>query len=210
MKYKDYYATLGVPRDAPEDVIKKAYRRLARKYHPDVSKEPGAEERFKEVAEAWETLRDPKKRTAYDRLGTYRPGEEFRPPPGWSHQFGGGFQPDDAGGIDLGDLFGSIFGGSRTGRRGQAVRGRDVQVVAELSIEDAARGTEIAVEIGGAGGPSQVRARIPKGASAGQTLRVPGKGLPGPGGGRAGDLIIIDLSLNADITTVQPEPSKRR
>ena len=82
MKYKDYYAVLGVPREANEDDIKKAYRKLARKYHPDVSKETDAEEKFKEVGEAYETLKDPEKRAAYDQLGRHSTGEEFRPPPG--------------------------------------------------------------------------------------------------------------------------------
>src|SRR6516225_4079666 len=87
MKYKDYYATLGVDRGASEEEIKKAYRKLARKYHPDVSKEPNAEERFKEVAEAYETLKNPEKRAAYDQLGSFQPGQDFRPPPDWWKQF---------------------------------------------------------------------------------------------------------------------------
>src|SRR5689334_19030064 len=86
MKYADYYAALGVERGASADEIKKAYRRLAQKYHPDVSKEPGAEARFKEVAEAYQTLKDPEKRAAYDALGQRPQGEEFRPPPDWSRQ----------------------------------------------------------------------------------------------------------------------------
>jgi curved DNA-binding protein len=87
MKYKDYYAILGVPRDAAADDVKKAYRKLAKQYHPDVSKEKNAEERFKEINEAHETLSDPEKRAAYDQLGQYRPGEEIRPPPGWGREF---------------------------------------------------------------------------------------------------------------------------
>jgi len=89
MKYKDYYAILGVDRGASPDDIKKAYRKLARKYHPDVSKEPNAEEKFKEMAEAYETLKDPEKRAAYDRLGQHDPGQEFQPPPDWAQQFAG-------------------------------------------------------------------------------------------------------------------------
>ncbi|MDP1716805.1 MAG: DnaJ domain-containing protein, partial [Burkholderiales bacterium] len=81
MKYKDYYDTLGVKRDADAEAIKKAYRKLAHKYHPDVSKDPQGEEKFKEVAEAYETLKDPEKRAAYDQLGSYQPGQDFRPPP---------------------------------------------------------------------------------------------------------------------------------
>src|SRR5258706_8784175 len=104
MKYKDYYAVRGVDRKASAEDIKQAYRKLARKYHPDVSKEPGAEEKFKEVGEAYETLKDPEKRAAYDSLGSsYRPGQDFRPPPDWEKQFGGGqFSFED---LDLGDLF---------------------------------------------------------------------------------------------------------
>ena len=88
MKYKDYYAVLGVARDAAPDAIRNAYRKLARKFHPDVSKDPKGEEKFKEIAEAYQTLRDPEKRAAYDRLGSgYQPGQDFRPPPGWEQQF---------------------------------------------------------------------------------------------------------------------------
>src|SRR5258708_3800214 len=104
MKYKDYYAALGVSRDASADEIKKAYRKLAQKHHPDVSKEQGAEEKFKEVAEAYQTLKDPERRAAYDQLGSaYQPGQEFRPPPDWAKQFaeGGRFSFDD---LDLADL----------------------------------------------------------------------------------------------------------
>src|SRR3974377_126787 len=104
MKFKDYYAILGVERSATEEDIKKAYRRLARKYHPDVSKEANAEEHFKEVSEAYETLRDPEKRRAYDQLGMRRPGEEFEPAPDWSAQFEGA-DLGDIFGLDLGELF---------------------------------------------------------------------------------------------------------
>src|SRR5919197_4268445 len=106
MDYKDYYKILGVERTASEDDIKKAYRKLARKYHPDVSKEANAKERFKEVSEAYETLKDPEKRAAYDQLGRHSAGEEFRPPPDWQQSFGAGqFSFDD---IDLADLFAGL------------------------------------------------------------------------------------------------------
>ena len=113
MKYSDYYAALGVERGASQEEIKKAYRRLAQKYHPDVSKEPEAEARFKEIAEAYQTLKDPEKRAAYDALGRRPQGEEFRPPPDWARQHGGGeqFSFDD---VDFADLF-TRFGGARRG-----------------------------------------------------------------------------------------------
>ena len=113
MKYKDYYAILGVKRDASTDDIKTAYRRLARKYHPDVSKEKDAEEKFKEMAEAYETLRDPEKRGAYDQLGSHAPGQEFHPPPDWGQRFAQG-----QGGLDDIDLS-SLFAGLDA-RRGAA------------------------------------------------------------------------------------------
>src|SRR5918911_3775279 len=116
MKYKDYYATLGVERNASADDIKKAYRKLARKYHPDVSKEKDATQKFQEIAEAYETLKDPEKRKAYDQLGSYQPGQDFRPPPGWEQQFQqGGFSFDD---LDLADLFAGLGAGARGFRTG--------------------------------------------------------------------------------------------
>jgi curved DNA-binding protein len=202
LKYKDYYATLGVERGASDDDIRKAYRKLARKFHPDVSKEANAEERFKEIGEAYETLKDPEKRAAYDQLGRYRPGEDFRPPPGWDRQFGG-FGFEDV--VDLSDLFAQFGGGARArggargGARGFAMSGQDYEVTAHVSLEDAARGTELTVDVAaperGSDGilrrvPKTIRVRVPKGATDGQRMRVPGKGGPGAGGGPAGDLYI--------------------
>src|SRR5690242_4933522 len=134
MEFKDYYETLGVKPDANEAQIKAAYRKLARKYHPDVSKEAGAEDKFKSVNEAYEVLRDKEKRAAYDNLraGGYRGGDQFRPPPDWAQQHGaGGFQFRDMGDDDVGgfsDFFESLFGRGAGGRapRG-AMRGRDVR-----------------------------------------------------------------------------------
>lgn len=208
MKYKDYYAALGVEKTASEDEIKKSYRRLARKYHPDVSKEKGAEEKFKEVAEAYQTLSDKEKRAAYDELGTHRPGEDFRPPPGWETHFSRGAGDDiDLGGIDLGDLFESLGRGRRGGRAGGfgmgsenfAMPGQDFEATAQLSLEDAVSGIELNLDLAmpemSADGtlrrvPRTVRVRIPKGATDGQRLRVPGKGGAGFNGGPSGDLYL--------------------
>ena len=201
MKYKDYYAILGVERNASDGDIKKAYRKLARKFHPDVSKEPGAEEKFKEVSEAYETLKDAEKRAAYDQLGRHQAGQEFRPPPDWESRFGPG---DLDGDFDLGDLFAHFGGGragrgSSTGRRGFAMQGQDYEVSAPISLEDAYRGTELsfdfsAPEVSPDGAVRRVsrkiQVRVPKGATDGQRLRVPGKGGPGLNGGSPGDLYL--------------------
>src|SRR5437899_5428747 len=197
MKYKDYYATLGVERGATEDEIKKAYRKLARKYHPDVSKEADAEEKFKEVGEAYETLKDPEKRAAYDQLGRHSAGEEFRPPPDWQQSFGGAqFSFDDT---DLADLFGGMAG--RRGARGRtgSIPGTDYEAGVRLTFDQAYAGTEIeldlmAVEYDEQGMarrvPHQMKVRIPSGVTDGQKLRVPGKGGKGLRGGRDGDLYL--------------------
>jgi curved DNA-binding protein len=203
LKYKDYYETLGVKRDASPEDIKRAYRKLAKKYHPDVSKETDAENKFKEVQEAYETLKDTEKRAAYDQLGRYRPGEDFRPPPGWERQFRtGDMNLDDV--IDLSDLF-ELFGGGRArrgprgGRGGFAMPGQDYEANALLSLEDIARGTEVSLDLSAPeltpeGGirrvPKTVRVRVPKGATDGQRLRVPGKGGVGMNGGPPGDLYL--------------------
>jgi curved DNA-binding protein len=203
MKYKDYYAILGVKKDATADEIKTAYRKLARKYHPDVSKEKDAEEKFKEMGEAYETLKDPEKRAAYDQLGSYTPGQDFRPPPDWGREFAqgqGGF--DD---IDLSDLFAGLAGrqrGAGAGGRRRAdhpMAGSDYEAVVRLSFEQAFHGAEIdlelsALEWAGDGGmrrvPHRVKTRIPKGVTDGEKLRVPGKGGKGAHGGPDGDLYL--------------------
>ena len=207
MKYKDYYEILGVPRDAVEADIKKAYRKLARKYHPDVSKEKGAEEKFKEVAEAYEVLKDKEKRAAYDQMGAYQPGQDFRPPPDWGERFGGqgGTHTfEDLGDIDLFDLLSGLGmrRGAAAGRRGGTeirMPGQDYEVTMHAGVEDLSRGAEVEIPISGtemdAGGrlhrsTRNVRVRIPKGATAGQRLRVPGKGGAGMNGAPAGDLYI--------------------
>ncbi len=193
MEYKDYYKILGVSRDATQEEIKRAYRRLARKYHPDVSKAPDAEERFKEIAEAYEVLKDPEKRAAYDQLGTHRPGEEFRPPPGWEERFGFG----GAGGFE--DIFEALFGFGRPRERGFRMRGQDEHAKILITLEDAYRGATKTVQL-------QVpemepdgrivtrtrtlQVRIPRGVTPGQQIRLPGQGAPGIGGGPHGDLYL--------------------
>jgi curved DNA-binding protein len=213
MKYKDYYAILGVPRTATAEEIQKAYRKLARQYHPDISKEPGAEEKFKEVGEAHDTLADAAKRAAYDRLGEQRPGEEVRPPPEWREEYtDSGFNFDD---IDLADLFAGLRGGRPFGGRpasggrpqGMAIPGQDVEVTVPISLEDAYHGTSVNLDLSMLQPdehgvlrrvPHAFTARIPKGASGGDRLRVPGKGGPGMYGGPHGDLFLnIELQPHA-------------
>ena len=205
MKYKDYYATLGVDRGASAEEIKKSYRKLARKYHPDVSKEPNAEERFKEVAEAYETLKDPEKRAAYDQLGRHAPGQDFRPPPDWGDRFAGADTIFED--LDLADLFAGLAGRRRAGPRGERgpAPGRDYEAAVRLSFEQAFDGAEIeldldVVEYDEQGVPHRVprriKVRVPKGVTDGQQLRVPGKGAKGVNGGRDGDLY-LDIQVEA-------------
>lgn len=206
MKYKDYYAILGVQKSATADEIKAAYRKLARKYHPDVSKEKDAEAKFKDVAEAYQTLKDPEKRAAYDQLGTYQPGQDFRPPPEWQQHFGDTHFSFDE--VDLSDLFEALGGGrARAGRRGEKVplRGQDYEVIARITLDQAYRGAEVDLDLtvpeyDERGLVHRVqrafKARIPKGASDGQRLRIPGKGGKGLNGGADGDLY-LDIELEA-------------
>lgn len=200
MKYKDYYKVLGVERDADTEAIKKAYRKLAHKYHPDVSKDPAGEEKFKEIADAYQTLKDPEKRAAYDQLGRHQSGQEFRPPPDWGRQFGDTpFSTDD---IDLADLFAGLAGrGPHAGRQGGAFRmpGQDYEVTAHITLDEASRGTTVDLNLTVPEYDEQGRvhrvertfkARIPKGATDGQRLRLRGKGGKGLGGGPDGDLYL--------------------
>ncbi|MHB8406106.1 MAG: DnaJ C-terminal domain-containing protein [Gammaproteobacteria bacterium] len=196
MKYKDYYSALGIARTASEAEIKAAYRKLARKYHPDVSKERNAEERFKDIAEAYQTLRDPEKRAAYDQLGKQQPGENFKPPPDWQQRYSDTrFSFDD---IDIADLFAG-FRGARSHNPRSPMAGQDYEAVVHLRLEEAYGGAQVNVDLSvpeyDAHGvmhrvPQVFNARIPKGVTDGQRLRVPGKGGPGINGGRAGDLYL--------------------
>lgn len=204
MEFQDYYAILGVPRDASAEDIKKAYRKLARKYHPDVSKEQDAEARMKAVNEAHEVLSDPRKRAAYDRLGrNHRPGQSFEPPPNWDQEFA--FAGDPFAGGESGafsDFFNRVFGAGGAGRRGFHgfhVRGEDHHAQVTLALADAylgaARAVTLRVPRADADGRVRTETRtlqvqIPKGVREGQTIRLAGQGGPGAGDGPAGDLLL--------------------
>lgn len=206
MQYKDYYQILGVAKGADAAAIKAAYRRLARKYHPDVSKEANAESRFKEVGEAYEVLKDPKKRAAYDQLGSgHANGEEFRPPPGWEryrrNDFGGGpTGPAFSGGEGFSDFFESLFGGGfGRARGGFAARGQDENAKVLISIEDAYQGVSRTLQLQipepGPQGRTRMQRRtlqvkIPAGITQGQKIRLAGQGGKGRGGGGNGDLLL--------------------
>jgi len=205
MKYKDYYAILGVDKSASPDAIKKAYRKLARKFHPDVSKEKDAEEKFKAMAEAYETLKDPEKRAAYDQLGSHAPGQEFRPPPDWEQHFARGQSSFDD--VDLADLFAGLGGGGGGFRRradpNQPIAGRDYEAAVRVTLEQAFHGTQVELDLSvpeydenGVAHrvPRLVTVRIPRGVTDGQKLRVPGKGGKGLRGGRAGNLY-LDIAV---------------
>jgi curved DNA-binding protein len=203
MEFKDYYATLGVARSAKADEIKRSYRKLARKYHPDVSKEPDAEARFKEVAEAYEVLGDAEKRAAYDDVGQrYQRGQEFHPPPGWDSGFEFSGRGDGAAGdADFSDFFSTLFG-----RRGQAhpghmppMRGQDHHAKVAIDLEDAYFGAQRTITLRMPMADEQGRVglqerhldvRIPKGVREGQQLRLAGQGGTGLGEGTAGDLYL--------------------
>ncbi|NKJ23815.1 J domain-containing protein [Dyella sp. SG609] len=193
MEFKDYYDTLGVKADASEAEIKAAYRKLARKYHPDKNKDAGAEEKFKAINEANEVLRDPEKRRAYDNLraGGYRGGEQFRPPPGWGQgqnfDFGGG------GGGDFSDFFESLFGRAAGGAHGQAraSRGSDIQAQVQIELQTAFDGGRTRVALhDGSGNERVLEVKIPAGIQPGQVIRLSGQGHPGRGGGPSGDLLL--------------------
>jgi curved DNA-binding protein len=207
MEFKDYYETLGVERKATAEEIRKAFRRLARKYHPDVSKEADAEQRMKEINEAYTVLSDAEKRAAYDQLGSgHRPGEDFRPPPGWD----AGFEFSARGGFgsDFSDFFSQLFGrmdadGLRArqagGGRGFRPRGEDHHARVYLEIEDAFHGAtrQLSLRVPKIDAEGRVttedrtlKVRIPAGVREGQIIRLAGQGAAGLGGGHAGDLLL--------------------
>jgi curved DNA-binding protein len=196
MEFKDYYAVLGVARQATAEDIKKAYRKLARKYHPDVSKEKDAAERMTQINEAYAVLSDPEKRAAYDRLGAgYRPGEEFRPPPNWDEGFEfsrAGFGPQQAG--DFSDFFAELFG-----RMGTRARAEDHYATVMLDIEDSLRGATRQITLRMPRFDAEGRlvldtrtlnVKIPKGVREGQLIRLAGQAAPGPAGDAPGDLLL--------------------
>ena len=219
MKFRDYYEVMGVTRDASQEVIKRAYRRLARKYHPDVSKEPDAEAKFKQLQEAYEVLKDPEKRAAYNQLGeNWRAGQDFRPPPDWGKGFefsrGRGGQtrrgPRDEGAAEFSDFFSELFGArspfgraSASRRQDFAAAGQDHMARVEIDLEDAYRGGTRMIELRtpelSAEGelrvkPRTLRVSIPAGVNEGQQIRLARQGSPGIGGGPSGDLY-LEISI---------------
>lgn len=204
MEFKDYYEALGVQRDATPDEIKRSYRRLARKFHPDLSEAPDADARFKEVQEAYEVLKDPEKRTAYDRFGAdWQAGQEFRPPPGWAPDVGfsdGGF----TGASEFSDFFEALFGSA--GRRRPAggythlrVKGEDLHAKLEISLEDSFQGAtrSLSLQVPELDDQGRLVTRtrklnvsVPKGVVSGQQIRLRGQGGPGLGGAPDGDLYL--------------------
>jgi curved DNA-binding protein len=223
VQYKDYYESLGVPRTASADEIKKSFRKLARQYHPDVAKDKKkSEEKFKEINEAYEVLSDPAKRKKYDELGAnWKSGAEFRPPPGYGN-FGGGqtFRGGRSmnteefethfGGTGFSDFFEQIFGGARRGAGGfgrgtqfdegdLAERGRDVEGDIMVTLEEAARGSVRSVSVRHGSKTETHQVKIPAGVTEGQRLRIAGRGEHGSNGGAAGDLYLrVRLAKHPD------------
>ena len=212
MKFKDYYEILGVERTATIDEIKKSYKKLAHQYHPDVTKDPKGEDKFKEIGEAYATLKDKEKRSAYDDLGKHGAGEEFRPPPNWGgnnnpynqgNPFGQGGQngqQNPFNDIDLADLFASFSSGKRQNQsRNQAIPGQDYELDASISLEDAYIGITLDFNFTVSEQDSQgivkpvphtFKARIPKGVGSGTKMLLRGKGGKGFNGGVNGNLYL--------------------
>jgi curved DNA-binding protein len=211
MEYKDYYTVLGVQKTATADEIKKAYRKLARKYHPDISKEANAEEKMKEINEANAVLSDKERRAAYDQLGSqYKNGQEFRPPPDWNAGFeysGSGMPGSDS--AEFSDFFADLFGQARHARNadGYKARGEDHHAKVFVDLLDAFNGTTKGISLKSPYQDAQghvylkervLNVKIPKGVKEGQHLRLPGQGDPGYGGGASGDLY-LEIHFKPDL-----------
>ena len=201
MKYKDYYDTLGVPRTASLDDIKKAYRKLARTHHPDLSKSPDAELRFKDIGEAYATLKDSAKRAAYDELGHPQAGAEFKPPPQWQEDFAPGFAPGGMSfeDLDLADLLAAMGQGQR-GRPRQAMplKGNDFETAVTIPLEDARRGSTVNLTLADGAAERTLQVTIPPGVCQDQKLRLRGQGGKGRNGGPDGDIYLqIKLAPHA-------------
>ena len=209
MDYKDYYKTLGVERKATQDEIKRAYRKLARKYHPDVSKEADAEVKFKDLGEAYEVLKDPEKRVAYDQLGSdWNSQQGFRPPPDWGAGFESRGAPQGAGSQhDFSDFFESLFGQARgpgSPGRGFHMQGEDHHAKVFVNLEDSFHGASrsISLQMPDVTPDGHVvskkrtlKVSIPKGIRQGQQIRLSGQGAKGRGSGKAGDLY-LEIEFN--------------
>jgi curved DNA-binding protein len=189
MKYKDYYAVLGISRDADLEQIKKAYRKLARTHHPDMSKAVDAESKFKEAAEAYATLKDPEKRAAYDVLGQSTEGSNFSPPPQWRDQYQSSETQFDQ--MDLADLLASL--GRRTGNAkstAHSVAGRDFQDTVQITLDEALKGTSLHLKLLDNGQERELEVRIPAGVSQGKKIRLRGMGGAGLNDGPNGDIYL--------------------
>lgn len=228
VQFRDYYETLGVSKTASEDEIKSAFRKLARKHHPDVAKDKaGAEEKFKQINEAYEVLSDPEKRKKYDQLGAdwNQPGGGFQPPPGWGQQAGGGaynpFGGGNGGGVEFefggtgfSDFFEAFFGGGRGqsafGRRGgfapgpeTASRGSDVEADIMVTLEEALHGSTRTVSLrrNNSSKVETYQVKIPRGVHEGQRIRLAGQGEAGARGGKSGDLFLrVRLARHPDFS----------
>jgi len=190
VKYHDYYAALGVARDASQDEIKRAYRKLAQKYHPDRNKSAEAEDKFKEINEAYEVLGDEEKRARYDALGSgYRDGDPFGAGPSGP----GGFRAEDFADSGFSDFFSQFFGGGAgaAGGRAGSMRGQDIEAEAPVPLDLLVQGGAHTIRLGdGRGGVRSLKVNVPAGSTPGRRIRLSGQGQPGPMGGPAGDLYL--------------------
>ncbi len=221
MKFKDYYQALGCKKDASQDEIKRAYRRLARKFHPDVNKDPKAEDRFKEIGEAYEVLGDPEKRSAYDRFGgNWKEGQDFKPPPGWHTDFN--FHASNrnfSGSSDFSDFFETLFGSNRFqrdaatgfGNRRFMIKGEDIHAKLVISLEDSYSGSHRTITLNRSmiepgnrivNKPHSLQVAIPQGILQGQQIRLEGQGSPGMQGPN-GDLFLEVIFADHPVFAVQ-------